>query len=556
MADKRIGFGANTAAFIALIFGILVLVNFLSTRRFLRVDLTEDKRYTVSKATKNVIRNLDDIVTITTYFSSEPARVAQIHRDIRDVLDEYKAFSKRLQIDYVDPVDLDDGEKQELRFKGIQEVQINVPGKDKLEIANVFMAISVGYSGKEEVLPIVQSTANLEYELTSTIVKVTTKQAKTVGFLTGHEEYDINAQEQGNQQLRQLLDKNADGQYNLTTVDLQGGEPVDSSVTTLVVAGPKQELTEREKYQIDQFIMRGGRTIFLIDPITMQTGTLQGTPLATGLNDLLEHYGVKLGNNLVGDRRFHDNVQLQQGRMTFIQPYIYFVKIIRPNFSKEHSVTNQLEELTLPWTSSLEMLTKEGVVSTSLATTSEFGQSFQGVYNLMPGNPIPQTDLQVYSVAAALEGKFKSFYTDKDIPTVEPAPTADDGSSEGTDDSTQNTDDTTTITESVDTQIVVVGTAQFLTRLNRNSADFFLNCVDWLTLGETLIGIRSHTITDRPLVETSELIKNTIKYLCILGISLLVVLFGLIRYLIKGRVRRLVETHGADLSPVVPTSID
>ena len=548
MADKRIRYGANTAVFIVLIFGILVLVNFLSSRRFLRLDLTEDKRYTVSKATKDVIRNLDDIVTITTYFSSEPARVAQIHRDVRDVLDEYKAFSKRLQIDYVDPVDLDDGEKQELRFKGIQEVQINVPGKDKLEIANVFMAISVGYSGKEEVLPIVQSTANLEYELTSNIVKVTTKEAKTVGFLTGHEEYDINAQAQGNQQLRQLLDKNGQGQYNLTTVDLQAGEPVDESVTTLVVAGPKQVLTEREKYEIDQFVMRGGRALFLIDPITMQTRTLQGTPLATGLNDLLEHYGVKLGNNLVGDRRYHDTVQLQQGRTTFIQSYIYFVKVIKPNFSKEHAITSQLEELTLPWTSSVETnyLQKEGVTATPLATTSEFGQSFQGAYNLMPGTPIPQTNLQVYSVAAALEGKFQSFYADKEIPSVENPETADAENG----DETEAADDRTTITESAETQIVVVGTAQFLPQLNRNSADFFLNCVDWLTLGDALIGIRSHTITDRPLAETSELAKNAIKYICTTGISLLVVLFGLSRYLIKGRVRRLVETQG------VPTAID
>ena len=79
MADKRIKYGANTAIFIVLIFGILVLVNFLSSRQFLRLDLTEDKRYTVSNATKDVIRNLDDIVTITTYFSST-ARVSQIHR--------------------------------------------------------------------------------------------------------------------------------------------------------------------------------------------------------------------------------------------------------------------------------------------------------------------------------------------------------------------------------------------------------------------------------------------------------------------------------------------
>ena len=546
MADKRLKYGANTLAFIVLIFAILVMINYLSARRFVRMDLTEDKRYTVSKSTKNVIKNLDDIVTITVFFSTEPARVSQTLRDVRDVLDEYNAFSRRLQIDYVNPADMEEGEKQELRFRGIMEGPINVFEKDKAVIANVYRAIAVGYSGKEEVLPVVQSTSNLEYELTSAIVKVTTKEAKTIGFLTGHDEYDINAQTQANQQLRQLLDKNAEGQYNITTVDLHAGEPVDPSVTTLVVAAPKQALTEREKYEIDQFIMRGGRALFLIDPIAMQPRTLQGTPLATGLNDLLEHYGVKLGNNVLADRRLHDSVQFGDGRMTFIQPYIYWIKIHRSNFSQENAITSQLEQLTLQWTSSLETLAIEGVNATPLVKTTEFGQSFQGVYNLMPGTPIPPpTDLQVYTVAAAVEGKFKSFYTDKEVPSIEHAEDPEGENDEHTHPPTEDAEDRTTITESADTQIVVVGTGGILTQLNPHGAKFFLNCIDWLTLGDTLIGIRSHSITSRPLIEVSGLTKNFIKYFCIIGMPLLVVIIGLIRYLLKRRVQRLVGTYGS-----------
>ena len=544
MVNKRIKYGGNTLAFVAIIFGILALINFLSTRRFIRADLTEDKRYTISKATKNVLDTLDDIVTITAYFSTNPPEVAQIRRDIRDVLDEYNAFSKRLQIDFVNPADFDDGQKQELRFKGIPEIQINVVKKDKAEIANVYMGISISYSGKEEILPVVRSTANLEYELTSTILKVTTKEAKTVGFLTGHGEFDINAQ--NHQQFRQLLDKNAQGQYNLTAVSLQDGKAVDDSVATLVVAGVNQPLTERDKYELDQFIMRGGRAIFLVDPIQMQPGTLQATPLITGLNDLLEHYGVKLGNNLLLDARFHDTARFQQGFMTVIQPYPYFVKIVKPNFSKEHSITSQLEVLTLPWTSSLEVVAKESITATPLAKTSEAGRSIQGYYNLMPNAPIPpNAESQVYTVGVALEGKFKSFYTGKEIPSV-PTAVESDNTEEGEIPAPmQEAETRTTKTESEQTQIVVMGTAQFLTQLRPDGVDFFLNTVDWLTLGDALIGIRSHTITDRPLREVSEIEKNFIKYLCIVGIPLLVVLFGLLRYFLKRRAKRFVETYGS-----------
>ena len=542
MVNKRIKYGGNTLAFVAIILGILALINFLSTRRFIRADLTEDKRYTISKATKNVLDTLDDIVTITAYFSTNPAEVAQIRRDVRDVLEEYNAFSKKLQIDFVNPVEFDDGQKQELRFKGIPEVQINVVKKDKAEIANVYMGISIGYSGKEEILPVVRSTANLEYELTSTILKVTTKEAKTVGFLTGHGEFDINAQNY--QQFRQLLDKNGQGQYNLTPVSLQDGNAVDSTVATLVIAGVQQPLTERDKYELDQFIMRGGRAIFLVDPIQMQPGTLQATPLITGLNDLLEHYGVKLGNNLLLDRQFHDTARFQQGFMTVIQPYPYFVKIVKPNFSKEHSITNQLEVLTLPWTSSLEIVSKEGITATSLAKTGESGQSVQGYYNLMPNAPIPSAESQVYTVAVALEGKFKSFYADKEIPPVLTAADEANASDDQTLTTAQDADARTTKTESEQTQIVVVGTAQFLTQLRPDGVNFFLNTVDWLTLGDALIGIRSHTITDRPLREVSEIEKNFIKYLCIVGVPLIVIVFGLLRYFLKRRAKKLVETYG------------
>ena len=547
MANKRIAHGGNTLAFVAIIIGILVLINFLSTRRFVRTDLTEDKRYTISKATKDVLGALDDIVTITVYFSKSPAEVAQIGRNVRDILDEYKAFSKHLQIDFVNPANFDEAKKQELSFKGIREMQINVMKKDKAEIANVYMSISIGYSGKEEALPLVQSTVNLEYELTSTILKVTTKDAKTVGFLTGHGELDIN--DQNYQQFRQLLDINGKGQYNVTSVSLQGGKAVDETVSTLVIAGAQQPLTEREKYELDQFIMRGGRAVFLVDPIQVQPGTMQAIPLSTGLNDLLEHYGAKLGNNLLIDRRFHDNARFQQGFMTVFRPYPYFVQIRKPNFSVENAVTSQLEVLTLPWTSSLEVIAKDGITATTLAKTSEFGQTFQGYYNLMPNFQVPDAETQAYPVAVALEGQFKSFYADKEVPPV----ASDDATGAENDEmsvSTQDTEARTTITESAQTQIVVVGTAQFLTQMRRDGVDFFLNTVDWLTLGDALIGIRSQTITNRPLQiktrdgesrEPSEIEKNLIRYLCIAGIPLLVVIFGLVRYVLRNRAKRMVE---------------
>ncbi len=541
MVDKRrINYSANTFAFVALVFGILVLVNFLSSRRFIRADLTEDKRYTISAATKEVLETLDDIVTITAYFSTSPAQVAQIRQSVRDVLEEYDAFSTKLQIDFVDPANLDAAQKEELNLRGVPELQINVVKQDNAEIARVYMGITVSYSGQEEVLPLVQSTTNLEYDLTAALLKVTTETAKTIGFLAGHGEFDINAQ--AHQGFRQLLDKNGKGQYTLTTVTLQDGQPIDPNITTLVIAAVKQTLREREIYEIDQFIMRGGRVVFLVDPIQIRPGTLQGGTLRTGLDDILRAYGVDFGNNVLLDPRFHDMVPFQQGFMRVIQPYPYFVKIAKQNFSKEHSITSQLETLTLPWTSSLKVLPREGVTATVLAKTSDAARSIKGYYNLMPGAPIPpDAQAQTYTTAIALEGTFKSFYADREVPPI-PEPTPEAG--ETTPAPLPDTAEQLPLkTGSEPTQIVVVGTAQFLTQLRPDGVDFFLNTVDWLTLGDALIGIRSQTITDRPLREVSEFEKNFIQYLCIIGIPLIVAIVGLLRYLLKRRARRIVDSY-------------
>ena len=551
MAKKTWIHGSNALAFALVILLILAVVNFLSYRRFVRADLTEDKRYTISDSTKNVLKRMDDVVTVNAYYSREPAQVAERRRKVRDVLDEYRAFSNQLQINFIDPAGFDEGEKQELRFRGIHELQVNVIQKDKAEVANVYMSVAVAYGGKEEVLTEVTDTATLEYDLTSAILKVTSKEAKTVGFLTGHEELDIDDQNFAG--LRAQLDKNQKGQYNVRKVTIEDGEAIGQDVSTLVVAGPKSVLTEREKYEIDQHIMRGGRAVFLIDSIRTQEFGLQATPLSTGLNDLLERYGVKLGNNLVLDRS-SEMTQFRMGRGITIQQYMYFIAVLNrygyggggssEGLSSEHIITSELEKLVLPWASSLELLPMEGdaVQATALAKTSNFAWTTQSPYNLDPGaqtnqfNPSGSTS-NSYTVAAALSGVFTSFYAGKEIPS----PEIDDSDAEETPKSVS--EDRETKTESEPTQIIVVGNSKFLEQGRQGGQLFFLNAVDWLTLGEDLISIRSHAITDRPLREVSESEKNFIRFICVFGIPLIVIAFGLIRYFLRRRAKRLVEAY-------------
>ena len=547
MAAKTLKYGGNTLAFILVVFGIVALINFLSSRRFIRADLTADKRYTISQSTKKVLKRLDDIVTIDAYFSRQPARIAQLRQSVRDMLEEYRAFSKNLQINFIDPATGDEAQKQQLRFIGIPEMQINVIEKDKAEIANVYMGIAILYADKKEVLPVVQTTANLEYDLTSAILKVTSKEIKTIGFLTGHDELDVFGQAFG--PLRQELSK----QYDVRKVPIEADKAIDADVATLVVAGPKKELTEREKYEIDQFIMRGGRALFLVDPVLIQYEGLNVSSLTTGLNDLLEHYGVKLNDNLVLDVSM-DQLTYSQGFMTVTTSYVYFIKVLKQyqyrtgetsdGLSKDSIITNQLESLTFPWAGSLELIPNADapVEAIALAKTSRGGWTAQSPYNISPTNrqfQPPASVQQAHTVAISLSGVFKSFYAGKAIPPAESSESDEVVTAKPTE------EERTTKTDSETTQIVVVGNSQFLQQGRPDGQLFFLNTVDWLTLGEELINIRSHGVTNRPLKEVSESEKFFLKFISIAGVPILVVAFGLVRFFLRRRAKRLVEAYGS-----------
>ena len=299
--------------------------------------------------------------------------------------------------------------------------------------------------------------------------------------------------------------------------------------------------------------MRGGRALFLIDPILIQYEGLNVNPLQTGLNDLLEHYGVKLNDNLVLDVSMGQLVY-SQGFMTVTTGYAYFIKVLKQyqyrtgetsdGLSQDSIITNQLESLTLNWASSLELLPQEdtSVEAIALAKTSRGGWTAQSPYNISPTNrqfQPPASMQQAHTVAVSLSGTFKSFYAGKAVPPGESSESDEAVAVKPAE------EERTTKTDSEATQIVVVGNSQFVQQGQRDGQLFFLNTVDWLTLGEELINIRSHGATNRPLKEISESEKFFLKFISIAGVPLLVIAFGLVRFFLRRRAKRMVEAYGS-----------
>ena len=549
---KGLKAGTNALIMILIVFAILAMVNILIARAFFRLDLTEGKIYTVSKSTKNVFGHLDDIIKVTAYFSKDlPPHLVNLRQQVKDILDEYQVYGHgKVHIAFIDPK-----EDAEIEGKmpaiGIPEVRAQTIEKDKAQVVNVYLGIAVEYEDKKEVIPLVQNVNTLEYDLTSAIIKVSSEKAKTIGFLTGHDEHDI--YDDGDYSgIRDELQKE---KYSVIKVDTTDGKEISADVDTLIIAGPKKRLGERDKYELDQFIMRGGRAVFLVDAIQMPRGMLYGTPLSTGLNDMLEHYGAKLGNNLVLDQSksnvsFGSNVGGMS--VSYSLPYPYWPKIVKKNFSQKHPITNQLESLVLPWTSSVEAVVKEGdeIKTEELIKSTEHAWTVQGRYDLNPQQRFYQTpsERKSYPLAVELNGKFKSFYAGKEIPEVESDDEEKSSSSEGE-------SERKTIEESKETQIIVVGNSNFIANnilggLGGSQAGanmiFFQNLVDWLTLGEELINIRSRGVTDRPLKEDlPEATKSFIKFSCTLGVPIIIVIFASVRFYMRKRTKRLFESYQA-----------
>ena len=515
MAAQRHLVRLNRIAQTAIITGILIAANVVAQRWFSRWDLTEKREYSLSPATKKLLGGLEDRAVINAYFTRRlPPNLATLRRQVQDVLEEYRAFSHgRLEIDFTDPGN-DPATEQRLRTLGIPKLQLEVLERDQFQLTSVYLGLALLHGGRQEVIPVIQDAGNLEYELTAALLRLTSPGKKVVGWL-GAPETDPGGR--GGDPLRRELGR----LYELQQIEPAKLTKIDDDVETLVVAGPRA-LPEPARYALDQFIMRGGRAVFLVDHFEIPEGSLAAVPTESGVHDLLERYGVRVARDVVGEPRLNAPAAFSSGFMQFRIAYPWWLRVPGAALDREHPVSARLEGIVLPWTSSLEPSVPAGggVKATILAHSSN--ESFQqsGNYDF---SPQPKREVDPARIAAAdrplvvlLTGRFPSFWRDKVPPT---APAGGEAPKFRA--------------ESAETSILVVGTSRlaepdFLRQFPENGT-FLLNAVDWMTLGPELIGIRSRAADQRQLPPVSDQARSFIKIVNVICVPLLVALLGILR---------------------------
>lgn len=523
---------------IALIIGIIVFVSIIANYLFFRVDLTKNKIYTLSEASKTVVSRLDDKVVVKAYFTDNlPSPYNNTRRYLQEILDDYRNYSKgHLNYEIISPSDENKLEEEAQKF-GIQPVQVQTMKDDRAEAIKAYMGMVIMYGGKQEVLPFIGNIQNLEYDMTTSIRSLTEVQLKKIGVLSGT---DMPGMDKIG-----TITNNLSKYYQFVPVDASKNNPIPADISCLMVFSPKAQqpqgqmqmmqqashsvVPENLKFAVDQYLMNGGKVIFFISKITISSQQqFQIAQVgATGLEDMLESYGIKINNDIVKDKECaYVQVPMNIGNMQMMTqvPFPYYPKIT--NINSDLPAFSGIGQVFLSFTSDIDttLAMPKGIKVQPLLTTSK-KSSFENDIAMIQiqGTQLPDSMFKKsnLTVGAIYNGSFKSFYTGKPVP----ADTATGSSPALTTDKVKP--------QSPDTKVIVLGNGEFALddfKGPQENTIFIANLIDYLSDDIGMSSIRMKDVNPKPLDNIEDSTKKLVKYGLLAGPPVLVLLYGLFRW--------------------------
>lgn len=414
------------------IIGILFLLNFIAYLFYFRIDLTEDKRYTIQNETKKILDSLDEEIYIKVYLMSDitPGFVRLKH-EVREMIDMFRQYSgNKIQYEFINPDEQGNKEEvaqfqKQLYQKGIVPEQIAEMRNGKMIQGIIWPGAILTYKGKERVWQIFKrqigysteeniqnSIRDLEYGLAQQIYMLTRKRVPEISFIEGQGELDTLEQYDFMHSLSEY--------YYVNRVKINGKLFALRDADAIVISKPDSAFTDKDKYIIDQYIMRGGKVLWLIDPIDVNLDTLQAKGFTLGLyrelniEDMLFKYGVRLNPQLVQDLQCSPipvNIGFKKGQPNFkLFPWPFFV-VLKPN--SNHPIVKNLDVIRTEYLSCLDTLVNPKIKKTVLLTTSKYTRILHAPVRVSLGSvmskiPERQFKYSYYPVAVLLEGPFSS----------------------------------------------------------------------------------------------------------------------------------------------------
>jgi len=240
---------------ILLLLGIILVVNYISSKLYFRLDFTGDQKYSLSKATKDILKNVDSPVTITAYFSEGlPAELEIVRGEFRDMLVEYQNRSKNnIVFKFVNPNGKDELEA-EAQKAGIRPVLINTSEHDQVKQMRAYLGAVVSMGEKKEIIPFIDPKGSIEYPLTTAIKKISISKKPIIAFLQGHgEPAPWNSGE---------VYQNLSVLYDIETLKLNDSTPISGNYKTVVIINPTDTIPAKHLKQLDDYLSKNGKPVY------------------------------------------------------------------------------------------------------------------------------------------------------------------------------------------------------------------------------------------------------------------------------------------------------
>ena len=431
---------------------IVVFVNLIGRYVYTRFDLTSEKRYTLSDSTKKLLRGIDETILFRVYLEGDfPGDFKRLQNETKDMLNQFRSYNDYVEYEFFDPNGFDDKEKQQMFYqqlaqKGIQPTVIEDKGEGSVKRQIIIPAVEVTYKGRTTIVNLLpgqkwvpqaeelnNAVQALEYNLTDAIRKLSKIERTRIGFLQGHGElereniFDIQMA---------LVDY-----YTLENVTIDGNvnsltersiNPKDSSqyifknrFDLLIIPKPTQPFSDQDLYIIDQFVMYGGRILWLYDPVAMDIDSLQNKDVAIGvrfplenLDEMLFCYGVRVNPNLLLDIRCMP-IPMQDGTMggkptINFHPWYYFPEFVP---TSDHPIVKNLDLIKGEFVSSIDLIDND-IQKTVLLTTSEYVHVSNVPVRVDLNVARVEPDQRLFNhqnlpVAVLLEGQFRSAWRNR-----------------------------------------------------------------------------------------------------------------------------------------------
>lgn len=338
-----------------LLVAVLVLLNLISGGMYFRLDFTQDKRYTPSRSTKNLLKDLPEVVTLNAYFSEDlPPELLPVRREFKEWLVEYENLSRGKLVYAIENPNKSQEEEQKAQREGIAPVTLNVRRRDQIKQMRVYMGITLYAGSKKEVIPYLRTDRSLEHALTMAIKKLTLSEKPKLGFIQGQDEPLLEDLEQLEEQLSML--------YEIDTFSLAHTEEISDEYKALIWIGPTKTISPTDLDKLTEYLSAGGGLLLAYSPIDANLQNIASIEKATdiGITNWLQTLGVKLETDevLIDAQCGAINVAQQMGGFTINQrmSFPYFPVV---SSAPDHPISSDLEGILLQFTAPVSYVAQD-----------------------------------------------------------------------------------------------------------------------------------------------------------------------------------------------------